>query len=459
MSQNDSQPHDRVNRDLEEASPALFRLLSPLGRRSVFPPGIPFQAAEARGKAFNGTIGQITDGHGGAVALPSLAAGLSGLGSGGPLGEAAANRAVLYSPVEGIPELRRLWGERQRRQAPARVPAGRAEDVPTTLPQVVDGLTHGLSVLADLFAGEGRAVVVAEPFWGNYRQTFTVRNGAPLVAAPAYRDGAFHAGAWAEALATLPAGEPAVAILNFPSNPGGYTPTADERDALVASLLEAAEERDLLAICDDAYAGLVYDDGVPRESIFWHLAGRHPRLVPVKVDGATKELSFFGGRVGFLTWPFAADSPAAAALESKVKFLLRATVGSPVAPSQVLVLQALADPGLEDEVEAVRRLLAGRVEVLREALAACDPAVLTPLPFNSGCFALVALGSGEDSVANPGGADPEALRRHLLDHEDTGLIAIRPRFVRIAHCSVDAGDLPELVRRLERGARQVAARG
>jgi len=453
MSDN-TQPHDRVNHDLEEASPALFRLLSPLGRRSVFPPGIPFQAAEARGKAFNGTIGQITDGHGGAVALPCLASGLSGLGSSGPLGETAANRAVLYSPVEGIPELRRLWGERQRRL----MPAGRAGEVASTLPQVVDGLTHGLSVLADLFAGEGRAVVVAEPFWGNYRQTFTVRNGAPLVAAPAYRDGAFHAGAWAEALATLPAGEPAVVILNFPSNPGGYSPTLEERDALVASLLEAADERDLLAICDDAYAGLVFDDAVPRESIFWELAGRHPRLVPVKVDGATKELSFFGGRVGFLTWPFEAGSPAAQAMESKVKFLLRATVGSPVAPSQVLVLQALADPGLEDEVETVRRLLAGRVEVLREALAACDPDILTPLPFNSGCFALVAL-----AAAGKGGAggvpDPEALRRHLLEHEDTGLIAIRPRFVRIAHCSVDADDLPELVRRLERGAREVVAAG
>ena len=450
MTPSSSQPHERVNHDLKEASPALFRLLTPLGRRAVFPPGIPFQAGEARGKAFNGTIGQITDGRGGAVALPSLASGLSGLGTGGPLGEAAANRAILYSPVEGIPELRRLWGERQRRLVASQVPDGRAADVPTTLPQVVDGLTHGLSVLADLFAGDGRAVVVAEPFWGNYRQTFTVRNGAPLVAAPAYRDdGTFHAGAWAEALATLPAGEPAVVILNFPSNPGGYTPTADERDALVASLLEAAEERDLLAICDDAYAGLVYDDAVPRESVFWHLAGRHPRLVPVKVDGATKELSFFGGRVGFLTWPFAADSPAAAALESKVKFLLRSTVGSPVAPSQVLVLQALADPGLEDEVEEVRRLLAHRVEVLREALAGCDPEILTPLPFNSGCFALVAL--------TPSEADPEVVRRHLLDHEDTGLIAIRPRFLRIAHCSVDAGDLPELVRRLERGAREVAA--
>ena len=174
---------DRINRDLEGDAPALSRLLSPLGRRSVFPPGIPFQAAQARGKAFNGTIGQITDGHGGAVALPSLASGLAALGADGPLGTAALDRALLYSPIEGIPEVRRLWRERQRRDAP--------EGAPSSLPLVVDGLTHALSILADLFAGEGRAVAVAEPFWGNYRQTFTVRNGARLLTAPAYRDGRF----------------------------------------------------------------------------------------------------------------------------------------------------------------------------------------------------------------------------------------------------------------------------
>src|SRR5688572_31950364 len=43
---------------------SLFELLSPLGRRAFFPPDIPFQAAQARGKTYNGTIGQITDGYG-----------------------------------------------------------------------------------------------------------------------------------------------------------------------------------------------------------------------------------------------------------------------------------------------------------------------------------------------------------------------------------------------------------
>lgn len=434
---------ERLNDDLAAESPALAALLSPLGRRAAFPRGIPFQSAEAKGKRFNGTIGQITDGRGGALVLPSLAATLAGLGDGGEGGAGDVSRAVLYSPIDGLPELRRRWRERQRRDAP--------EGVESTLPLVTTGLTHGLSLAADLFAGEGRAVAVPEPFWGNYRGVFATRTGARLVHAPAYRNRRPDAAAVARAVAALPAGEPAIAVLNFPSNPGGWSPSAAEREELAAALVAEAERRPLLALCDDAYAGLVYDDEVPRASLFWRLAGRHPNLVPVKVDGATKELAFFGGRVGFLTFALPPDSAAARALESKVKGLVRATVGSPVAASQVLALRALGSPTVEAEVEDLRRLLAGRWRAIVAALDACDPALLVPLPSNSGSFVLVELTAP--------GVDPEALRRHLLERHDTGVVAIAPRYLRIAHCSVDEADLPELVRRVEQGARELATGG
>lgn len=428
----------RLNADLAAESPALAALLSPLGRRAAFPRGIPFQSAEARGKRFDGTIGQITDGRGGALPLPSVAAALAGLGAAAEVG-----RAVLYSPIDGMPELRRRWRERQRRGAP--------EGVDSTLPLVVDGLSHGLSLVADVFAGPERAVAVPEPFWGNYRGAFVTRTGARLIHAPAFRDRVPDAAAVARAVAALPDGEPAIALLNFPSNPGGWSPTAAEREELAAALVAEAERRPLLAVCDDAYAGLVYDDAVPRESLFWQLAGRHPNLVPVKVDGASKELAFFGGRVGFLTFALPPDGAAARALESKVKGLVRATVGSPVAASQAVALAALASPSIDAEIEALRRLLAERWRTIVAALAACDPGLLVPLPSNAGSFVLV-------EVTAPG-VDPEALRRHLLERHDTGVVAIAPRYLRVAHCSVDAADLPELVRRIERGAAELAGRG
>lgn len=421
-------PAAEINAALERDTPALFQTLSPLGRRAYFPPDIPSQAAEARGTTLNATTGQITDGRGGAVRLPSLAAAF------GDLPGRDLDQALLYSPIEGLPEVRRRWREWQRRHAPAQVPS--------SLPLVTAGLSHGLSLAADLFGGEGKAVAIPQPFWGNYRQAFAARTGSRVHTGPAYVDGRYNSRAVSDALAGVPAGEAAVALLNIPSNPGGYTPDRDERRATVEALLAEAERRPLVVLCDDAYAGLVFEPGIPRDSLFWELAGVHPNLVAVKIDGATKEFSFFGGRVGFLTFAVEPDSEAARALESKVKMLVRSSVGSPVASSQVILLQALRQEGIAAEVEAVRALLQGRYEALQEALKKVDRGLLTPLPFNSGCFALIEL---PESL----GLDSETVRKHLLAHHDTGLIAIAPRYLRIAHCSVDAAALPELVRRLE----------
>ncbi len=429
-------PASELNAPLERDAPALFRVLSPLGRRAFFPPDIPSQAAEARGRELNATTGQITNGRGGAVRLPALASAFGDL----PPGD--LDQALLYSPVEGLPEVRRRWREWQRRQAPS--------GILSSLPLVTAGLSHALSLLADLFGGEGRAVAIPAPFWGNYRQAFAARTGARVLTGPAYVAGRYNPAAIPDALAGVPPGEPAVALLNIPSNSGGYTPDRAERRATVEALVAEAGRRPLVVICDDAYAGLVFEPEIPRGSLFWDLAGAHPDLVAVKIDGATKEFSFFGGRVGFLTFAVEPESDVARALESKVKMLVRSTLGSPVASSQVILLQALRKEGIAAEVEAVRTLLQGRYEALKDALEKVDRRLLTPLPFNSGCFALVEL---PESL----GLDSESVRKHLLAHYDTGLISIAPRYLRIAHCSVDAAALPELVRRLEAAVGELAS--
>jgi aspartate/methionine/tyrosine aminotransferase len=349
--------------------------------------------------------------------------------------------ALRESPIEGLPEVRELWRERQRRSAP--------QGAPSSLPLVTAGLSHGISLVADLFGGEGKAVAVPSPFWGNYRQAFALRTGARVLTAPAYVDGRYNPRAIADALAGLPEGEPAVGMLNVPSNPGGYTPDREERRATVESLLAETGRRPLVVVCDDAYAGLVFEPEIPRESLFWDLAGAHPNLTAVKIDGATKELSFFGGRIGFLTFAAEPDSDVARDLAARVGRLVRLGIGSPPAASQVIVLQALRSPTVEREIEAVRLLLEGRYRVLKRALAGVDPALLTVLPFNSGCFALV-------EIPERLGIDSETARRHLLARHDTGLVSIAPRYLRIAHCSVDEAAIPEMVRRLETGIAELA---
>lgn len=349
----------------------------------------------------------------------------------------AADLAALSaaSPIGGVAEVRERWRAHQRRGIP--------EDLRSSLPFAVSGLSHGLALVADLYAEEGTPVVVPDPYWGNYRQAFAIRRGARIVLAPTYVDGRFDPEGVGRAVETLPRERTAVAILNFPSNPGGYSPSVEERARLLDGLVAAAAgapERQVIVVCDDAYAGLVFEPEVPCGSLFWDLVVRRneaPNLVPVKVDGATKEFSFFGGRIGFLTFP-------SEGIEAKLARYVRAGVGPPSGLSQAVLLQALRDPEIGSKIEATRAVLEGRYRVLRDALAAVDPDLVRSFPFNSGCFALVEIPEALELTS-------DQVRRHLLEAESVGLISLEPRMLRIAHCSVAAEAIPELVRRLERG--------
>lgn len=308
---------------IQAASPALWAALSPLGRRAHQPAAfLPLQTAEARGKAFNATIGQITDGRGGAVPLPTMAAALAGLSP------AERSQAFLYSPVEGLAPLRRRWRAWQRRDQP--------EERPSSLPLVTYGTAHARSLAFQFFAVEGRTVVLPSPGHPEDLDHLEVRIGARALPVDLHA-GHFDPTAPARALSGVPDGEPAVVLLDFP-RPNGYLPTGKERSALRHSLIEAAEHRPLVVVVDDTWE----QPGVPSTSLFWGLIGRHGNLVPLKVDGADGPLGFPGGRVGFLTFPFDPESGIAKALESKLKMVLRAQVGSPSAAAQTILLAALS---------------------------------------------------------------------------------------------------------------------
>jgi aspartate/methionine/tyrosine aminotransferase len=319
-----------ANDFLSAAAPAVWAALSPLGRRALQPASfLPLQTAEARGKAFNATIGQITDGHGTAVPLPAMAAALAGLD------DAERSRAFLYAPVEGVAELRRAWRTWQRRGLSA-APASPASPA-SSLPMVTAGTAQARSLAAELFAGEGTRVVLPHPRREEDHELFSVRLGAHAVPLDCTSGGHFDPAAIARHLAELPLGEPAVVLLEFPRGETGYTPVVRERASFCSAMAREAEHRPLVVIVDDTWEGL----GTPSASFFWSLAGRHPNLIPLKVDGADGQLGFPGGRVGFLTFPCEPESDLARSLESKAKMLLRAQVGSPPAMTQMILWRAL----------------------------------------------------------------------------------------------------------------------
>ena len=128
-------------------------------------------------------------------------------------------------------------------------------------------------------------------------------------------------------------------LLNFPNNPTGYTPSVSEAQAIVQVLKDAAASgTKLVVLLDDAYFGLFYEDSI-KESLFGLLAESHPNILPVKIDGATKENYVWGLRVGFIT--YAATPDVLDALEQKTKGIIRGTISSGSHISQTILLESL----------------------------------------------------------------------------------------------------------------------
>jgi aspartate/methionine/tyrosine aminotransferase len=415
---------DRLNALLEREAPGLARCLSPLGRRAAFPHGIPFQAAQARGAEIDATIGQLTDSTGNPMPLPEIAESLVGLD---------AREAFLYAPVAGPQALRAAWGARERRLGNA------GPQHLSATPIVTHGLTHALSVLADLFSDEDTDILIPAPYWENYELLFQLQRDARIVPFPFFRDGRFNVEGLSDALQRVR--HKAVVILNLPGNPSGYAPRLDEVAGIVDAL--ASAPKPTVVAVDDAYQGWVYEPGHLSTSIFWPLLEKADpeRIVPIKIDGATKELAFFASRVGFLTASL--PSPEAeAALESKIKCIIRGTVGSASGPALAMVNKALKSPALDDSFEARRAELAVRYRALRDAVATIDDPRFTPQPFNAAYFALFQLS---------GGVQAEELRVRLLKEHGVGAIAFpEANALRLAYCSIGAEVVPELVRRIER---------
>ena len=113
----------------------------------------------------------------------------------------------------------------------------------------------------------------------------------------------------------------------------------------------------LVVLLDDAYFGLFYEDSI-KESLFGLLADSHQNILPVKIDGATKENYVWGLRVGFIT--YATTSDILDALEQKTKGIIRGTVSSGSHISQTILLESLQSEEFLQEKEEKFQIMQGR---------------------------------------------------------------------------------------------------
>lgn len=429
-----------LNEQIAKDSPIVLEMLSDLGKNLFMPKGIITQSAEAKEKAhkFNVTIGIATDKKG-PMYLDSVYKYFNDM---------SPADLFTYAPSSGKPELRKRWAEKIMKDSPSL--AGKL----ISLPVVTNALTHGLKLVGDMFLERGDTLVLPDMFWGNYRLTYVTIGGAEISTFKTFNDnGGYNVEALLEKCReTARIKGKVMVILNFPNNPSGYAPTVAEAHAIADGLVEIAESgTKVVVVTDDAYYGLFYEDDIYPESVFSLLIGRSKNLLPIKLDGSTKEHFVWGFRVGFVTFGQTAGGDQKgmmAALEKKLTGLIRGTISNCPHNSQSIMLKALNDPNFDAQRLEKLKIMKGRAQSFKKVLAENDFSdEFTPYPFNSGYFMCLKLKNH----------DAEKLRVYLLDKYGIGTISSGSTDLRLAFSCLDEADTPELFKYIYQACKELSS--
>jgi aspartate/methionine/tyrosine aminotransferase len=412
-----------LNETLHQENPFLIDLLSRSGLELYFPKlGILSQSAEAAGKRINATVGIALEEDGRPMHLQTIHK---------YLGQLQPREVYTYAPSPGKKELREAWRAMLLKKNPGL--AGKEISEPI----VTGALTHGLSTAGELFLERDDEVIIPTPYWENYDLMFLTRKGGRITTFDLFAGGGFNGAGLAQA---LQGNGKAILVLNFPNNPTGYTPTVAEAAQIVGAIREAAERgKGLVVLVDDAYFGLVYEQGILTESLFSTLADLHERVLAVKLDGPTKEDYVWGFRIGFITYGVggAGDKKKIySALEAKTAGAIRADASNMSHLGQSLLCRAYQDPDYWAEKQQKNETLTSRYREVKKALDQEKYAqAFEARPYNSGYFMCLRLRKGH----------PEAVRKTLLDQFDTGVISVEPDLLRVAFSATPNKLIPELM--------------
>lgn len=404
---------------LNKALGSAAEFLSKAGKRMYFPyGGILGQSGEAKGCEINATIGMAFEEDGSPLVMKCFGDNLK-----------LDKKAFLYAGSFGLPKLREQWKEMEFKKNPS------LKGVKFSNPVVTNALTHGIRIVAELFADTADELVCPDLFWDNYELIFQDAVGCKVRHFNTFKKSAFDAEAMKKAL--LAPGQKKILILNFPNNPTGYTATIEDAKKIVAAVKAAAKAgKKIVIVCDDAYFGLVYEKGIHGESLFAEFATLNKNVLAVKLDGTTKEDYVWGLRVGFISFAFkGATDEQLKALEAKAAGNVRSCISNSSSIGQHLAIAAFADKGYAKQKKEKYAVLKARYLEIRKILKAHPEYAknFEAMPFNSGYFMCV----------KPIGVDAEKVRKQLIAKYSTGAIVLSG-LIRLAFSTIPKAKLAKL---------------
>lgn len=386
----------------------VWPMLSEYGKRVRFlTDGVLGQTWEARKSAytFNATLGEYKE-QGKDTCVQALHKNLRAFDP---------SDVCAYAQPGGLPKLRQLWKNKMLRENPM------MQQLDLSLPLVCAGLTHGLSLVGEMFLDPGDPVILHDMHWENYELIFHTRSAGKIVNYPTFHDGRFNIAGLQQSIMNEHA-EKQLVVLNFPNNPTGYMLSRDEVLQVKEVLTACAQAgKKLVVLCDDAYYGFWYADNILTESIFGFLTGLHPNILTIRLDGATKEYFAGGLRMGFLTYG-GQEQGVLDMLEKKTMGAIRISVSSSSRLSQAILISCLESDEITAELNQKKASLQHRGQLVLNYCKKGSPGGLwEAAPFRSGFFICIYVNT-----------NAQLLRKHLLQHYGIGIIALGERLIRIA---------------------------
>ncbi len=370
---------------------------------------------------------------------------------------------VPYASVGGIAGIREIWKDWILKKTKYNEETEKEKinliDKYITTPIVTQGITNGIFMSCSLLLNPGEYIIIPNKRWGNYDNIITRFIDARIKSFNFFKDQKIDIEGLKQAIKEISTKQDKIVLLlNFPNNPTGYVPSKDEAIEIVNALKEIQKElkRPIIVLVDDAYEPFIYNDEALDKSIFYDLLELDEDVIPIKLDGISKELLAYGGRVGFVTiglkpnWVENDEQLEILKKEinNKLEGINRSTISNTNHFYQAVTQKMFIDKGVNKIIqkrEKIKLLLQKRYELINSELAKIESSDFSVDPNSGGFFLFVNL--------NPNKIKAPEFANHLLKKYKVGVIPIEKRDdningIRIAYCSIDLEKIPEFINRI-----------
>jgi aspartate/methionine/tyrosine aminotransferase len=431
----------------------LYKAFSNVGKRINLPDGIFYWSGRAKSEAeYSATLG-VAYGYekdfipgGSSEWLPCY---LNSIHS--QFHNYDVNNLVPYAPIPGVANLRSSWKDVIIKKSPLDDPheIQFLKDY-ITLPIITSGVTNALFSSLMMFLNPGEPVIIPNKRWGNYDNIIIKLIGGKIKSFQFFQDDKLNLRGFREVLEETAINQRKILLLlNFPNNPTGYVPTHEEKDSMIKILSEIHNKYNLpiIVLVDDAYEPYVFDKNRVKHSIFYELQKLSEDIIPVKLDGVTKELLLYGARIGFISiglkpkWVESKEDLQILKneIDNKLSGLIRSTISNSNHFYQAIVQRLLNEQGLDQillERKRVQDLLQIRYEVMNEQIKSiCIPGISID-PNGGGFFIFINI--------DPEMVKANVLADHLLKKYKVGIIPIEK-----PEENINVDQIPEFVQRIK----------